>query len=69
MKAQERFGSTGLPVEVKFDALKDESERTCFKRLPNSFKLSSEEVDKLKEVAHRILNESTEFKRLLNDLK
>jgi NTE family protein len=34
-------------VEVKFDALKDETERMHFKRLPTAFKLPDEEVDKL----------------------
>jgi NTE family protein len=56
-------------VEVKFDALRDETERMYFKRLPTAFKLKPEQVDKLREVAHRILGESEEFQRLLRDLK
>jgi len=56
-------------VEVKFDALKDETERMHFKRLPTAFKLPPEQVDKLRDVARRILVESEEFKRLLGDLK
>jgi NTE family protein len=56
-------------VEVKFDALKDEAERQYFKRLPTSFKLTPETVDKLREVATRLLDESGEFQRLLRDLK
>jgi NTE family protein len=56
-------------VEVKFDALRDEAERMYFKRLPTSFKLKPEQVDKLRDVAHRILTESEEFQRLLRDLK
>jgi NTE family protein len=56
-------------VEVKFDVLKDEAERMYFKRLPTSFKLDSEQVDKLRDVAHRLLNESEEFQRLLRDLR
>jgi NTE family protein len=56
-------------VEVKFDALQDEAERRYFKRLPTSFKLSDEEVDKLREVANRLLDESAEFQRLLRDLR
>jgi NTE family protein len=56
-------------VEVKFDTLKDEKERMHFKRLPTSFKLKSEQVDQLRDVAHRILDESEEFKRLLGDLR
>ena len=56
-------------VEVKFDALKDEMERMYFKRLPTSFKLAPEQVDKLRDVAHRLLVESEEFERLLRDLR
>jgi NTE family protein len=56
-------------IEVKFDALKDEKERTYFKRLPTSFKLAPEQVDKLRDVAHRILVQSEEFQRLLNELR
>jgi NTE family protein len=56
-------------VEVKFDALKDETERMYFKRLPTSFKLPPKEVDKLRDVAHRILVDSEEYQKLLSDLK
>jgi NTE family protein len=56
-------------VEVKFDALTDEAERTYFKRLPTSFVLKPEEVDKLRDAAHRILVQSHDFQHLLKDLK
>jgi NTE family protein len=56
-------------VEVKFDALKDEKERMQFKRLPTALRLSPEEVDKTRDAARRILEESAEFQRLLLDLK
>jgi len=56
-------------IEVKFDALKDEDERVYFKRLATSFKLSEKEVDELREVAKRLLNDSPEYQRLLSDLK
>ena len=56
-------------IEVKFDALKEESERWYFKRLPTSFRLSAEEVDKLRDAAHRIVSESKEFQRLIGDLR
>lgn len=56
-------------VEVKFDALKSEDERWYFKRLPTSFNLSDEEVDRLREAARRILSESREFRRLVEDLR
>ncbi len=45
-------------IEVKFDALKDESERTYYKTLPTSFNLADDEVDKLRSVAVRLLNAS-----------
>jgi NTE family protein len=56
-------------VEVKFDALKDEAERMHFKRLPTAFKLPPEQVDKLREVAHRLLVNSEEYQRFLGSLK
>lgn len=56
-------------VEVRFDALPDEAERSYFKHLPTSFSLKPEDVDKLREVARRILAGSKEFQRLLNDLQ
>jgi NTE family protein len=56
-------------VEVKFNDLKDETERIYFKSLPTSFSLESEQVDQLRGVAHRILAQSEEFQRFLQDLK
>jgi NTE family protein len=56
-------------VDVRFDELKDETERMYFKRLPTAFKLAPEQVDKLRDVAHRLLVNSEEFQRLLRDLK
>ena len=56
-------------VEVKFDALEDPVERTYFKRLPTSFRLAPEEVDKLRDAARRILSRSEDFQRLLRDLQ
>jgi len=56
-------------VEVKFDALRDEAERMYFKRFPTSFKLPPEKVDQLRDVAHRILDESEEYQRLLRNLR
>jgi len=56
-------------IEVKFDALKDEAERTYFKQLPTSFKLATEEVDKIREVSGRLLNESKQFQKFLQDLR
>jgi NTE family protein len=54
---------------VRFDALDDEAERSVLKRLPTSFVLKPEQVDHLKDAAHRILKDSREFQRLLRDLQ
>jgi NTE family protein len=56
-------------VQVKFDALDDEAERNQLKRYPTSFVLEPEQVDHLRDAAHRILRESKEFQRLLSDLQ
>jgi NTE family protein len=56
-------------VEVTFDALPDESERSYLKGLPSSFTLRPETVDHLRDAAHRILAQSGEFQRLLRDLR
>ncbi|HXX62732.1 MAG TPA: patatin-like phospholipase family protein [Bacteroidota bacterium] len=56
-------------IEVKFDALKDEEERNYYKQLPTSFSLSGEQVDKLRQVARRILTQSEEYHRFLSDLR
>jgi len=56
-------------VQVKFDALDDEAERSYFKHLPTSFVLQPDEVDKLRDAARRILTQSKEFQRLIQDLQ
>jgi NTE family protein len=56
-------------VELKFDALKNEEERSYFKRLPTSFRLEPDEVDRLRAVAQRLLAESKDFQKLLKDLE
>jgi NTE family protein len=59
----------GHLVEVSFDTLEDEEERRYFKRLPTSFSLSDEEVDRLREVGRRLLAESPAFRELLDQLR
>jgi NTE family protein len=64
------FGSKSISnFLMKFDALKDEKERMYFKRLPTAFTLPPEQVDELRNVAHRLLVESKEFQGLLGDLR
>ncbi len=59
---------TSRLVEVSFDALADPDERDYFKHLPTSFKLSDEQVDRLRAVGRQLLLESPEFQDLLRIL-
>jgi len=56
-------------VEVDFEALPDKSERSYLNRLPTSFHLPPEAVDRLRDAARRLLKQSPEFQRLLSDLR
>ena len=56
-------------MEVNFDAIQEEKERGFFNKILTSYSLPSETVDKLRDVAGQLLDESPEFQRLLNDLK
>jgi len=56
-------------IEVKFDALKMKRSEAISRGYPPLFKLAPEQVDKLRDVAHRILVQSEEFQGLLNDLR
>ena len=60
---------TSRLVEVSFDALADPDERDYFKHLPTSFKLSDEQVDRLRAVGRQLLLESPEFQDLLRILR
>jgi NTE family protein len=71
------WGPTGLAgswslfylIEIKFNNLRDKDSRRHFKRLPTSFKLDPIEVDQLRAVAKKLLEESPEYQRLLKDLR
>jgi NTE family protein len=56
-------------VEVRFDNLDDEAEREFLKRLPTSFVLKPEDVDRLRNAARESLTASKEFQRFLRDLQ
>jgi NTE family protein len=56
-------------AQVTFDNLKDPDERLYFKKVKTSLTLPKEQVDRLREVAGRLLREAPAFKRLLIDLK
>jgi NTE family protein len=56
-------------IDLDFDDIPDEKERVYFKSLPTSFKLSDEVVDKLREMAGRLLNQSKVWQRLLQNVR
>jgi len=56
-------------AQVTFDALKDPAERLYFKQVNTRLTLPKEQVDRLREVAGRLLREAPAFKRLLVDLQ
>jgi NTE family protein len=55
-------------IDINFDAITDPEERRYFRNLPTSFVLSSEQVDRLREMAGRLLRQSPDYQRLLRDL-
>ena len=56
-------------AEVKFANLEDPAERSYMDKLPTSFRLKPEEVDKLRDAARRLLRKSEGFQKLLRDLE
>jgi NTE family protein len=59
----------GYVAQVTFDSLKNPAERLYFKRVKTRLKLSKEQVERLREVAGRLLREAPAFQRLLVDLQ
>ena len=56
-------------AQVTFENLKDPAERLYFKQVKTRLQLPKEQVDKVREVAGRLLREAPAYQRLLNDLK
>jgi predicted acylesterase/phospholipase RssA len=57
------------PIVIGFDGIKDEEERTFFKNLPTTFKLSAESVDRLRAAGATLLIASPDYQKLMKDLK
>lgn len=55
-------------LDVSFDAISDLEERAYFMDLPTSFVLPDEDVDRLREVAGRLLRRSPEYKAIVREL-
>jgi len=54
-------------IDVSFEALQDRVEREYLNDLPTSFVLPPEAIDRLRAAAGKIVRESPDFKRLLDD--
>ncbi len=55
-------------IDINFGAIADPEERRYFRNLPTSFVLTDEQVDRLREMAGRLLRQSLDYQRLLRDL-
>jgi len=55
-------------IDVSFQRLKDKNELKYLNKLPTSFHLPSEAVDRLRAAAGTIILESPEFQRLRSDV-
>jgi len=55
-------------AQVTFENLKDPAERLYFKRVKTRLQLPKEQIDKVREIAGRLLREAPAFQRLLKDL-
>jgi NTE family protein len=56
-------------AQVTFENLKDPAERLYFKQVKTRLQLPKEQIDKVREVAGRLLREAPAFDRLLVDLE
>ena len=54
-----------VAFDISFDGIVDEDERSYFQSLPTSFSLPDEAVDRLREIAGRLLRQSPGFQRVL----
>ena len=55
-------------VDVSFDAIRDPKERESFMNLPTSFVLPPEDIDRLREVAGRLMRQSAEYETIVHEL-
>ena len=53
---------------MNFDSLPDRKEREYFNNIPTTFSLPEEQVDRLRDVAGRLLYSNKEFRKLLDDI-
>lgn len=56
-------------IHLTFNSLPDAAERDYNHRIPTSLSLPEEQVDRIRNVAARILYSSAEFQRLAKDIR
>ena len=67
-EAEARVPKVTLQVlDVSFDAIVDPKERAYFMNLPTSFVLPPEDIDRLSEVAGRLLRQSAEYETIVRE--
>ncbi len=54
-----------VTLDISFDAIADPQERASFMNLPTSFVLPAEDVDRLREVAGRLMRKSSDFQAVV----
>jgi NTE family protein len=55
-------------IDISFDAIPDPKERAYFMNLPTSFVLPPEDIDRLREVAGRLMRQSAEFETVVSEM-
>lgn len=72
--ASEAEAETSVPkitlkvLDISFDEIRDPKERASFMDLPTSFALPAEDVDRLREVAGRLLRQSPDYEAVVRDM-
>jgi NTE family protein len=55
-------------VDISFDALQDPKERAYYMDLPTSFALPAESIDRLREVAGRLMRQSEDYRKVVREM-
>jgi NTE family protein len=56
-------------MDISFDAIQDPTERERFFNMPTTFVLPAADVDRLREIAGRLLRQSEDYQSLLRDMR
>lgn len=68
-EAEAMFPETRMLVfDISFDAIRDPEERQYFENLPTSFVLEDEQVDRLREVASKLMRQSPDYQEVISQI-